>query len=202
MLKAFAVFLLLAGTVALAEEPAVTVEKKVEKGKNHFETEFVPGGRLQLEVRSGAVRISGTDRDLISIHYEGRNDEDISDVVVHCRKTANNARLEVSGGPRNDFQVWIEIPRETQLKVRMPFGDLNIDQVHGGKDVELHAGQLSIAVGDPKDFAQIEASVYTGELNLSALGVDKGGLFRSYKKDGPGKYRLYAHVGSGELDLR
>ena len=97
MLKAFAVFLLLAGTVALAEEPAVTVEKKVEKGKNHFETEFVPGGRLQLEVRSGAVRISGTDRDLISIHYEGRNDEDISDVVVHCRKTANNARLEVSG---------------------------------------------------------------------------------------------------------
>jgi hypothetical protein len=44
--------------------------------------------------------------------------------------------------------------------------------------------------------------VLTGELNLSALGVDKGSLFRSYKKDGLGKYRLYAHVGSGELDLQ
>ena len=84
----------------------------------------------------------------------------------------------------------------------MPFGDLNIDKVHDGKDVELHAGQLTMSVGDPKDYAQIEASVLTGELNLSALGVDKGGLFRSYKKDGPGKYRLYAHVGSGELDLQ
>ena len=41
----------------------------------------------------------------------------------------------------------------------------------------------------------------TGELNVTPLGVSKGGLFRSYKKDGPGKYKLYAHIGSGELDL-
>ncbi len=57
-------------------------------------------------------------------------------------------------------------------------------------------------IGDPKDYAQIDASVLTGELDLSALGINKGGLFRSYKKDGPGKYRLYAHVGSGEIDLQ
>ena len=99
MLKALAVFLLLAGTVALAEGPAVIVEK----GQDRFETEFVPGGRLQLDVRSGAVRISGTDRKLISIHYEGRNEDDIADVVVRCRKTGSNARLEISGGPRNDL---------------------------------------------------------------------------------------------------
>ena len=42
----------------------------------------------------------------------------------------------------------------------------------------------------------------TGELNLTTLGISKGGLFRSYKKDGPGKYKLYAHVGSGEIDLQ
>ena len=84
----------------------------------------------------------------------------------------------------------------------MPFGELNIAKVRGGKDVSLHAGQLTMEIGDPQEYAQIEASVMTGELNLSALGVDKGGLFRSYKKGGPGKYRLYAHVGSGELDLQ
>ncbi len=153
-------------------------------------------------MRSGEVRISGGDSNKISIHYEGRNASDVGDVLVHCKKTESRAALEISGGPRNEFQILIEIPRETELHVRMPFGDLNIASVRGGKDVELHAGQLTIEAGDPKDYAQIEASVLTGELNLSVLGVDKGGLFRSYKKDGPGKYKLYAHVGSGELDLR
>ncbi len=198
MLKTLAVFLLLASAVALADERG----QIIEKGKDKFETEFVSGGRVQLDVRSGDVRISGTDSNKISIHYEGRHADDIANVVVHCKKMGSSARVDISGGPRNEFQIWIEIPRETELQVRMPFGDLNIDKVHGGKDVELHAGQLTMSMGDPKDYAQIEASVLTGELNLSALGVDKGGLFRSYKKDGPGKFRLYAHVGSGELDLQ
>ena len=198
MVKALAVFILLACSVVLAEEHGVIVER----GKERFETDFVPGGRVQLDVRSGHVRISGSDSNKISIHYEGRHGDDVGNVVVRCKKMGSSARVDISGGPRNEFQICIEIPRETELQVRMPFGDLNIDKVHGGKNVELHAGQLTMAMGDPKDYAQIEASVLTGELNLSALGVDKGGLFRSYKKDGPGKYRLYAHVGSGELDLQ
>lgn len=122
--------------------------------------------------------------------------------MVHCKKTGNGAALEISGGPHNEFQIRIEVPRETELHVRMPFGELNIAKVRGGKDVSLHAGQLTMEIGDPKDYAQIDASVLTGELDLSALGVEKSGLFRSYKKDGPGKYKLYAHVGSGELDLQ
>jgi len=198
MLKTLAVLLLLAGGIALADERAVIVEK----GKDRFETEFAPGGRLHLEVRSGDVRISGTDSNKISIHYEGRNGDDVGDVVVHCKKMGSDVALEISGGPHNEFQIRIEVPRETGLHVRMPFGELNIAKVHGGKDVALHAGQLTMDIGDPKDYSQIEASVITGELSLTALGVDKGGLFRTYKKGGPGKYRLYAHVGSGEIDLQ
>ena len=197
MLKAVAVFLLLAGAVSLAEEHG----KIVERGKDRFETELASGGRLELDVRSGEVHISGSDSNKVSIHYEGRQRDDVGNVVVHCKKIEGGAALEVSGGPRNEFQIWIEVPRETELHVRMPFGELDIAKVHGGKDVELHAGQVNMEIGDPNDYAQIEASVMTGELNVSALGVSKGGLFRSYKKDGTGKYRLYAHVGSGELDL-
>ncbi len=198
MLKAFALFLLLAGALALAEEHGTIVER----GKDRFETEFAAGGRLRLEVRSGDVRISGSDSDKISIHYEGRRANESDDVVVTCKKAGRGAELEISGGPRNEFQIRIEVPRETELHVRMPFGELGIVKVQGDKDVELHAGQLNMEIGDPKDYAQIEASVLTGELDLSAVGIEKGGLFRSYKKDGPGKYRLYAHVGSGEIDLR
>ena len=198
MLKAIAIFTLLACGIVLAEERAVIAEK----GKDRFETEFAPVGRLQLEVRSGDVRISGTDSNKITIHYEGRNGNDVGEVEVRCKKLGSNAELSISGGPRNEFQIRIEVPRETELRVRMPFGALEIEKVRGSKDVEIHAGQLSMEIGDPKDYAQIEASVTTGALESGVLGISKGGLFRSYKKDGPGKYKLSAHVGSGEIDLR
>jgi hypothetical protein len=198
MLKAIAVLTLVACGVALADERAVIAEK----GKDRFQTEFAPGGRLQLEVRSGDVRISGSDSNKISIHYEGRNGNDVGEVEVRCKKLGSNAELSISGGPRNEFLIRIEVPRETELRVRMPFGALEIERVRGSKDVEIHAGQLTMEIGDPKDYAQIEASVTTGALESDVLGISKGGLFRSYKKEGPGKYKLSAHVGSGEIDLR
>src|SRR5271167_195844 len=115
MLKAVAVFLLLAGGITLAEERGVIVEK----GRDRFETEFAPGGRLELEVRSGEVRISGSDNNKISIHYEGRHGDDVGGVVVRCKKLGSRVALEISGGPHNEFQIWIEVPHETDLRVRM-----------------------------------------------------------------------------------
>jgi len=198
MLRAAMVALLLASAVARAEGPLVIHEK----GKDHFETEFSSGGRLELDLRSGDVRVSGTDSGKISIHYEGRKASDVEDVAIRFRKNGSNGVLTLSGGPRNDFQIRIEVPRETDLYMRMPFGALEIASVRGSKNVELHAGDVQIEMGDPKDYAHIEASVTTGGLDSAPLGISKGGLFRSFKRDGPGKYRLYAHVGSGELDLR
>src|SRR5271157_1616029 len=142
MLKVIAVFMLLACGVARAEERAVTAEK----GKDRFETEFAPGGRLQLEVRSGDVRISGSDSNKILIHYEGKNGNDIGDVEVHCKKQGGNAELNISGGPRNEFLIRIEVPREADLHVRMPFGALEIKSVRGSKDVAMHAGELTMEI--------------------------------------------------------
>jgi hypothetical protein len=198
MLKAALVAVLLACTIAVAEGPAVVREK----GKDRFETGFPAGGRLKLEVRSGDVRVSGTDRDKISITYDGRQASEIDDVEVEFRKTGTGGTLRLSGGPRNDFHIRIEIPRETDLHVRMPFGALEIEEVHGSKNVEVHAGDVSIEMGDPEQYAHIEASVTTGGLDSGPLGISKGGLFRSFKREGPGKFQLYAHVGSGSLDLR
>ncbi len=198
MLRSAIIAALLACTVAVAEGPLVIHEK----GKERFETGFSAGQRLELEVRSGDVRVSGTDNDKVTIHYGGRKGGEVEGVDVHFRKTTSGGALTLSGGPRNDFQIRIEVPRETNLYVRMPFGALAIENVRGSKNVELHAGDVSIEMGDPKEYAHIQASVTTGGLDSAPLGISKGGLFRSFKHDGPGKYQLYAHVGSGELDLR
>jgi len=198
MLKTVMVTVVLACALAAAEEPKVIHEK----GKDHFETAFTSGGHLSLEMRSGDVEVMGSENDAISIYYDGKEADAVQDVEITFTKTGNGGVLRLSGGPRNNFHIRIAVPRETDLRVRMPFGALEVKKVRGDKNVQLHAGDVTIEMGDPKEYAHIEASVTTGGLDAGPLEISKGGLFRSFKHDGPGKYRLYAHVGSGELDLR
>jgi len=67
--------------------------------------------------------------------------------------------------------------------------------------VELSFGDLTIEA-NPEDYAHVDASVYSGDLDAEPFAISKGGLFRSFEKRGPGKYRLHAHVGAGELMLK
>lgn len=202
MTKATSACLVLAAMLA-ASGLAIGQQSRAvaEKGKERFEMPFAAGAKLKLNVRSGEVRISGTDSEKVAVHFAGRNGGEVEDVRVEFRESGDVGTMKISGGPRNEFAICIEVPRRTDLFVRMPFGELDLDEIHGNKNIELHAGEVNIAIGDPRDYARIEASVYTGEINAAALSVSKGGLFRSYQRDGPGKYKLYAHIGSGELNL-
>jgi len=183
----------------VAETPRM--QPITQKGQDHFSTQFASGQRLKLDIRSGGVRIVGTDNNQISVHFEGRKASELDDVEVQFRPTGDGGTLKISGGPRNDFEIRIEVPRDTALHVRMPFGELDMQKIRGDKNVELHAGEINIDMGDPSDYSRIEASVLAGEVDSRAMGVSKGGLFRSFEKSGAGKYKLYAHVGSGQVNL-
>jgi hypothetical protein len=48
----------------------------------------------------------------------------------------------------------------------------------------------------------VNASVSVGEVQARAFGTDKGGFFRSFRRnESSGDYRLRAHVTTGEIDL-
>ena len=67
----------------------------------------------------------------------------------------------------------------------------------------IHAGDLEIEVGDAKSYRHADASLLAGDLSAPAFDVDKGGLFRSFRKSNPdGKYVLHAHVGAGDITLK
>jgi hypothetical protein len=44
--------------------------------------------------------------------------------------------------------------------------------------------------------------VTAGDLNAPAFKAATGGLFRSIKWTGPGKYRLHIHLMAGDVNLR
>lgn len=166
-----------------------------------FSADFPSGGRLRIHARSGKVHIVGTGENKISVEVSGKKASEATDIRVRLREDAGATNLDVSGGPRKDITLTIRIPRETDLYARIPFGEVHVENVVGNKDIQMHAGDLTVAVGNSEDYGHVDASVYTGELDGQAFGEEHGGLFRSFRKDGPGRYRLHAHLGAGQLTL-
>jgi hypothetical protein len=182
---------------------AAQTKLDVKDIENHpFTADFNSGGKLRMSLRSGDFHIVGSSDNRITVRITGRNAYRASDMRVQLEGSNNSADLTVSGGPKNDLEVTIEVPRKTGLYIRMSAGNLELQHVTGDKDAELHAGELIIEVGDPSDYSRVDASVYSGGLEASPFGESHGGLFRSFHKEGNGRYHLHAHVGAGDLTLQ
>lgn len=167
-----------------------------------FQVDYPSGSQLKLQLRSGDFRVVGGSGNKVSVRVDAKDLEKAREVRVTFDRSAQSAALRVSGGPRNDIQITVEVPKDTGLYVRMPAGQLEISDVTGDKDVQLHAGELIVHVGRPEDYSHVDASVTTGGLEAPPFNEDHGGFFRSFHKSGNGKYRLHAHVGAGDLTLR
>lgn len=167
-----------------------------------FQVDYPSGSQLSIRVRSGDVRVVGSAENKVTVKVDAKDPDKAREVTVRFERLDNSAELRISGGPKNDLWITVEVPKSTGLFVRMPAGQLEISNVTGDKDVQLHAGELIVGVGNPADYSHVDASVTTGGLEAPPFGESHGGLFRSFQKSGNGKYKLHAHVGAGDLTLR
>jgi hypothetical protein len=196
-------FLLASALAISVASGAAQTKLDVKDIENHpFTAEFNSGGKLRMYLQSGSFHIIGGPDNKITVRITGRNADRASEMRVQLQGSNNAADLTVSDGPKNDLEVTIEVPKKTGLFVRMPAGNLELHRVTGDKDAELHAGELVIDVGDVSDYSRVDASVYSGGLEASPFGESHGGLFRSFHKEGNGRYHLHAHVGAGDLTLQ
>jgi len=167
-----------------------------------FQVDYPSGSQLSIRVRSGDARVVGSAENKVTVKVDAKDPDKAREVTVRFERLDNSAELRISGGPKNDLWITVEVPKSTGLFVRMPAGQLEISNVTGDKDVQLHAGELIVGVGNPADYSHVDASVTTGGLEAPPFGESHGGLFRSFQKSGNGKYKLHAHVGAGDLTLR
>jgi hypothetical protein len=202
----FASFILVMIAAALPSRPARVPQTHLSVTDIYthpFEVDLPYDQKLSLDLRSGDYKVVGSTAEKVSVRTTGDRAEKGREVSLTFKHMNNHAELRMTGGPINNGpSILIEIPKASNLTVRLPFGDLNIEGVSGDKDVEMHAGDLNIEVGNPADYAHVDASVNAGDLSAGPFGETKDGLFRSFEKSGPGRYRLHAHVGAGDLNLR
>jgi hypothetical protein len=172
-----------------------------QTGKSPVELKFDSGGQLHMDLCSSGIELRGVDENVVRVSYWPQTERS-DEVKVRLRSEGNRGQLRITGCPHNNFQIKIEVPKASDLYIRMFAGELVVKDVTGNKDIGLSAGQLTMDIGEVADYSHVYASVSTGELDARPFDVEKGGLFRSFERSGSGKYRLHAHVGAGELDLR
>ena len=182
--------------------PGTTKSDIVLAGKPHMEFDCPSNMPLRLLVRSGEILIVGTDDNKITVDLAGKNADKIQDVKGRLSVSNNVAELHLTGGPKNELQIIIHLPKNSDLTARIFAGEVSVQDVVGNKDLELRAGQLTIAVDKPEDYGHVDMSVNAGEVDAEIFGDSKGGLFRSISRETAGKYRLHAHVGTGQLSVR
>jgi hypothetical protein len=183
----------------------VVAEKKVQVddlSHHPFATDFPSGGQLNLYIRSAEIHIAGDDDNKLAVRIGGGEGSESTDIETRFERSGNSADLYVSGGPHNGVIVTVQVPRNSNLFVRVPAGDVDVRGITGDKDIELHAGDLKIEVGNPADYALVEASVTSGDIEARPFGESHGGLFRSFKKTGSGKYKLVARLWAGDIVFR
>ncbi len=171
-----------------------------QTGAGHtVEKTFTSGGTIQFHLSPADYKIEPTSGDRIVVRWEGRNADEANATVDVSGSTAMiTTHTPHNNGP--DFTI--QVPAKANLRIHLSVGDMTIDRVEGDLDAEVGVGDLHVNVGDPERYASVEASTKIGDLNAGPFHVTQSGwLGHSFTWTGNGKYRMRAHVGTGDLVL-
>jgi DUF4097 and DUF4098 domain-containing protein YvlB len=166
--------------------------------------DFAAGGMLHVHLKVGDLHIKRGDSDKIRLHYtvkswrESRVKEAHVDFEVH----GHDADIEFRGSTSNNtqFDVELEVPRNTNLDVHESVGDIKVGDIEGDKDLELSVGDIRVASGRAA-YHLVRASTSIGDVNTSTGDVSAGLLGKTLEYRGDGKYELRAHVSVGDITL-
>jgi hypothetical protein len=162
---------------------------------------FAPGGRVRMDLSAGDYTIQAGRDDQIHVRWETRTRGELADTTVDIQTRGGEATI-VTDGPHNHFRVHIELPARSDVRVALSAGDLKMEGIVGNKDISSWAGNIRIDVGKVEDYKSVHAKVTAGDIKADAFHVSKGGLFRSFSWQGPGRYSLDVRLTAGDLSLR
>jgi len=172
------------------------------KPSDSLERPFVQNGKVRMDLGAGDYLISGSQDNRIRVAWSARDAATLPRVHARAEVHGSDATIAADGPSNNSgLRFTIQLPNQTDLYVRLTAGDITIEDIHGNKDVELHAGDLRIDVGRAEDYHHVDASLWAGDIHAAPFNVYKGGLFRSFDWTGTGPYRLHAKLKAGDLRL-
>ena len=179
-------------TLVLAGTAAVGAREVTER-------RFVSGGTVRLELDAGEYEIVASRDDSIRVSWDDRGFD--ADVELRIDVPASRATLRTDTPWNDGPRIRIELPRRTNVVLKLSAGDLEMSGIEGSKDISARAGDIKISVGPRDQYRYVNASVRIGDLRVEPFNVNKDGFFRSFEWTGKGPYELRAHLTVGDLRL-
>lgn len=179
---------LLSITLALGELNETSLQLSVQ-----------PGQSLTLQLSSGDYRIEAGAGDKVVVISQMKRESEQE--KPHFGIDANAKEASVRVEAPKDYAAVIQVPKNSNLRIRLQGGRLRVDGINGDKDIESNAGAVTIDVGRPENYARVDASVDVGHIDAAPFQIAQEGLEQSFSRQGRGSYRLHAHVGTGEIKL-
>jgi hypothetical protein len=159
---------------------------------------FMSGGRITIDLDGGGYEVRAASDNRIRVSIGGN----AGNARVEVTSEGERGDVKVKDTPHNNFKATIEVPKTADLTIHLSGGELVVGAIAGNKDVEAMGGNINIAVGNPDDYASVDASVKAGDLSATPFGGSKSGLMQHFTWSGKGKYTLRASLGAGNLSLR
>ena len=161
---------------------------------------FVDNGRIEIHLTAGTHRITESPDDHIRLRWTVGGNSSNHDVVARTNVDGTSATIHLDG-PRRNFNSVIEVPRHSDLVIRLSAGDIDVEKIIGDKDIRLRAGDLSVDVGNVNDYGHVRGSLWAGDIDARPFKLESGGLFRSIEWTGDGEHELRFHLYAGDVSL-
>jgi len=186
--RAFAAFAVAVALPALVQAQTKTADKA-----------FVTGGKVDVHLDAGDYEVRAAPDNRVRVTMTGNTGSATVEVAI----AGAHADVTVKGTSHTNFKCVIEVPKVSDVAIRLSAGDLTVGEIAGSKDIESTAGDLRIAVGRLDDYGKVDASVKIGDLSPGPFGGSKkeGFVSQSVNWSGTGKYTLRASLGAGDLKL-
>jgi len=166
--------------------------------------ECASGGSLWFKLRGGDVHIArGADPNHIVVRYtpDPKKPEEEKKVQVRSRVRGSQVQVEIQAPLSLSVDAEVKVPSPFGLEVHMTGGDLTVEGVEGDKNLQLFAGDLKVDAGALRTLGDAEVSVRVGDVSVPPIGEVHGWLGHTWKYQGSGAYRLYAHTTFGDANL-
>jgi len=91
-----------------------------------IEREFPSGGQLELHIRSAEIHIIGSDENKVIVRASGKIGSDSDDIRAHFEGFDRMGKLSVEGGPQNEVTITVQVPKKSDLAVRIFAGNVEV----------------------------------------------------------------------------
>jgi hypothetical protein len=159
---------------------------------------FVAAGSIEMQLDAGSYIVRAAPDEHIRVSFGGNTGNATAELATN----GAHANVTVRDTPHNNFRATVEVPQTADLTVHLSAGNLDIAAITGNKDIESKAGNVTISVPNPNDYGSVDGSVRVGDVNAGPFGNSSSGLSPHLTWSGPGKYKLRATLGAGNLELK